>query len=580
MTNGYTNESDNKLILKNLEEAEAIFKELFEKRLDEVAKLDAKRIEISKAISNDKEFYAKDPNLLLIGLIENTYRESKGNFLLFLRSLRMKRAWIERLQGELPQDVLKQLQRTEAEFGNRDTFRILIQLYLHIIQNADKDYIVGFMRTEPHPLELRSAISYIKNKTLANRIREAISALTKEELDYLVKYHREITLWRSKEVVTEDIPFFVLRTRIFIEGGERGYLGLFSIFKDEKLRQKLVSSPAFLRLMRHKEQAAFLMKLRNDVMSYKTDPKWEKFLKFYDDVEKIADELRNKFGNPEVDYGLLGAIYSHLGKKEIASELFENKSKFRQFPQKWLEYFNNLLWLVNSKENKRKHVIEPFINEMDRIFGDRIHELIVMTLPEISQLKDALTPLIKLEKNSFDKIMEETADSRKNARKRLQKLREKFDDASDRCIDALTDFAEAKYRIVNVEIMQEILLRLKNAKTYAQNEGQFGRHSLQVIGDDLEKAVSNPIKGLTLLYNFDKASRATINVSYNLRSIGNIFTRKEILAKLEELNRYMETTSRTYHKLEGLINTNLQFLFEPKSEEQSKGEEYGKSRAA
>ena len=269
-----------------------------------------------------------------------------------------------------------------------------------------------------------------------------------------------------------------------------------------------------------------------------------------------------------------------MGKKEIASELLENKKKFRQFPQKWLEYFNNLLWLVNSKENKRKHVIAPFIIDMGRIFNARINELANMAKPEIAKLKEALTTLIKLEKNSFDSIMKEAANFRKSMKKRFEHLREKFDDASDRCIDALTDFAEAKYTIINQEITQEILSRLKSAKTFAQSEGQFGRHSLQVIGDDLEKAISNPIKALALSYDFDKASRATINVGYNLRSIGNIFTRKEILVKLEQLNGYMETTLRAYHKLEEFISTNLQFLFEPKLGEQSRGEEYDESRAA
>ena len=76
--------SDDELIVSNLKRVEAILEQVFGNRLSELAKIDARRITISKIISDDKEFLAKDPNIALIRFIRDNWESTNHNFLLFL----------------------------------------------------------------------------------------------------------------------------------------------------------------------------------------------------------------------------------------------------------------------------------------------------------------------------------------------------------------------------------------------------------------------------------------------------------------------------------------------------------------
>ncbi len=553
--------NDEELIVSNLKRVEAILEQVFGNRLSELAKIDARRITISKIISDDKEFLAKDPNIVLIRFIRDNWENTNHNFLLFLRSLRAKKNQIQLFEGELAANLLRELKRTETEFGNEDNFNKLIALYINITTYPEKDYIIGYLKTSPHSKELQNAINSIRNVAIGNHIRETIAALTNEELDYLIKYHNEISFWNNKEAITEDIQFFTAKISSFLYGRGEQYLGLFTYFKDEKLEQMIKSNPAYLQLTRYNLQLLYLRRLKEKIQTYQTGD-WTQFEEVYNNVKRIADKFVREFGNPK-----------------IASELFVEKKEIREYPERWLQDIDAKIAEISSVQYRKTNVIGPFIREIERIFNLRINELRSMAKPEVDELKDAIKSLINLEKNSAENIIKEATKFREKMRKKLGKLRKDFDAISNRCVDALHDFVEAKIRIIHKGVMPEILLRLKNAKALVKNEGQFVQHSMQVIGPDLERALIDPVRGIALLYDLDKAFRATAGASYNLRSMGNIFTRKDTLRKLDDLNKNLEVAEKAYSDLDRFILTELGFLVQNITNEEVRREDYGRTTA-
>ena len=142
---------DDGIILENMERASKIFDRIFRERIDRVATIDAKRMNVKDSLSDENKFLANDPNTQLIQLVATTYNvECKGDSILFMRSLRAKREWIrQKYQGELTEFVLRELGRTEREFGSQESFSILIQLYaLASRKEVDRDYVAGFIDSE------------------------------------------------------------------------------------------------------------------------------------------------------------------------------------------------------------------------------------------------------------------------------------------------------------------------------------------------------------------------------------------------------------------------------------------------
>ena len=549
--------SDDEVIIRNMGNISNIFDKIFGEKLSKIAQIDAKRIAVAKIISNDNLFLTRDPNAQLVLLVQNTYRESKGNSLLFLKSLRAKREWIKKFEGELSEYLLSQLERTEKEFGNEESFRILIELYLVVAGNADRDYVVGFIKTPPHQTELRNAVNRIKHLKIKKGIREIIAALTEEELTYLTRYLAEVASWHGREAITEDIEFFKRKANSFLYGQAEPYLGLLSYFKDEKLEQ-LKSNPAHLQLDRYNLMLLYLRRLRNKISAYKTGD-WTQFEEVYNNVKKIANTFIREFGN-----------------SEIGQELFEEKKEFREYPERWLYDMDREIAEISSPQYRKAKVIVPFIAEIERIFNLRINELRNTAKPEIAHLKEALKPLIKLEKNSSDNILKETSNFRRKMRERIKNLRNEFDALSNIAIDALYDFVNTKDRIVNQDIRQQVLFRLQNAQAFVRKEKQYIQNSLQTIGPDLEVTSNDPIRNIALLFSFDKAFRATAGTGYNLRSIGAIFTQRSIFRKINELNRSIETADRGYSKLNSFITEILGFLVQPSS--QVRREDYATTR--
>lgn len=554
--------SDEELIVSNLKRVEAIFEQVFGNRLYELAKIDARRITISKIISDDKGFLAKDPNMALIRLIRDNWESTNHNFLLFLRSLRAKKNQVQIFEGELAANLLHELKRTETEFGSEDNFNKLIALYINVMTYPEKDYIIGYLKTPPHPKELQNAINSIRNVAIGNSIRETIAALTNEELDYLIRYHNEISSWKNKEVITEDIQFFTAKINSFLYGREEQYSGLFTYFKDKKLEQMIISNPAYLQLTRYNLMILYLRrKIRDKIATYTTGD-WTQFEEVYNNLKKIADKFVTLFGNTDVP-----------------AELFQEKKEFREYPERWLLDIDKKSAEINSAQYRKTNVIVPFIREMEGIFNLRINELRSISKPDVDKLKDAIKPLIKLEKNSAENIIKKAVKFREKMRKKLERLRKDFDTINNRCVDALHEFIEAKVRVINKEVKPEILLRLKNAKAFIKNERQFVQHSMQVIGQDLERALIDPVRGIALLYDLDKASRAAAGASYQLHSMGEIFTRKDILRKLNDLNKNLDVAEKVYRDLDRFILTELGFLVQNTSNEEVRREDYGRTTA-
>ena len=552
---------DDKIVVSNMRWATAILDQIFDRSIPVLHLIDARRIAISKVINNDNVFLAGGPNFVVIRLIGDTYRENKGNILLFLRNLRLKRKWIERFKGELLDYTLNQLARTETEFGSQETFKILLYIYAEIIKNTNKDNIVGFIKTPPHSAELRNALNSIRNPKIADNIRRTIFVLTNEESNYLIKYHEEISSWKSKESFTEDIPFFTHKTNSFLYGGDERYLGLLSYFRDGELEKKLKSNPAYLQLMKYYLQLLYLRRIRAKIQTYKTG-NWDQFEEIYNNIKKIANTFVKEFGN-----------------KDIASELFEEKAEFREYPERWLYDVDKKIAEISSVQYRRTKVVFPFIMEMEIIFNLRINELTSMAKPGINELKDAIKPLIKSEKNSAESILKEASKFRKSMKSRMKNLRKEFDALSNRCIDALSDFTKAKERF-NQNITKKMLLLAENALINIRKERPYIQNSLETIGTDLEVTSIDPIRDIALLFDFSRASIQGVGASYNLRSIGRLFIDKNVLDQINELKRYVDRAETEYHELNLFIEKNLGFLVQQSKNQQYKGDDYGRSKSA
>lgn len=546
------NEKD--AIVRNLAVIESTFTQVFGDRLSEIAKVDAKRIAISKFIVNE-EFLAKDPSLALVRFIRETWERTNHNFLFFLRALRARSAQIQTIESELSTRISAELKRTEKEFkfDNEDNFNKyfngLIDLYINLITYPEKNYIVGFIKTPPHRAELQNAIDNIKNGKVAKSIRGIVIALTNEEIDYLTKYLNEVISWNDKEVITEDIQFFTAKINSFLYGGGDQYFGLFTYFKDEKLEQTLKLNPAYLQLIKYNLQLLYLRRLRDKISTYRSGD-WKQFEEVYNNIKKIANIFTREFGNTE-----------------IASELFAEKKEVREYPERWLSDIDNKIAQISSVQYRKTKVIIPFIKEMEKNFNLRIGELRGMTKPEIAHLKDALKPLIKLERNTAENVMKEINGFKKGLKKISEKLRKDFDEMSNRCIDALQKFTEEKVRLIHGEIIPEILESLKKAMTLTKDEGQFIQHILQTMGNSLESDATNPEDGIKLLFVLNKAHRATIGINHNLLSIGSFFTRKDILRKINQLNKDFENVEKAYQELDNFILTKLGLFAKPTAEQ-------------
>ncbi|MBI2654050.1 hypothetical protein HYX02_04530 [Candidatus Woesearchaeota archaeon] len=552
-------------IIKNLEYVANAFEEIFGKRLLFIAQVDARRKAVSDIINNDAIFMEKDPNFVLIRMIEETNRQSQ-NFLTFLRNLRAKRAQIQQLESELSTFVLEQLQRTEEGFGGEDSFDIFWRLYGVIAKNPDKNYIEGFLITPPHPFEFQKALSKLKGGKFARELRKLIEGLTNQESLYLTRYLAEVSNWHNREINTEEVPFFVSKTNSFLYGGGM-YLGIYSYFKDKALLSYILKSHAILHLMRYQQELALLEKLKEDVISYHTDADWAKstsrFMQFYNRINKIADTFASRFGNPAT-----------------AAKFLENKERFGEWPEKWLEFIESELSEISAPNYRRTQIIQPFVLELERIFGLRLSELRATKKPRLEELKTKLEELIRArtesENVSARSITQASENFKKEFGKRSRNLRRKFEILSNNCIDKMMDFVNAKYNLIERRIRLEIYRRLRNAHAAVKSEKKFVQHSLNTIGQDFEGNLLNPNRFIALLYDFHKLAIITSIASESLRSIGVVLSRRDVLRRIGTLNNYLLAAEKAYTQMDNFILTELGFLVE-NQEPNVRREEYGRA---
>ena len=563
---GITDDDD--IIVENMERASRIFDRIFRERMDKVADVDAKRMQVKDGLSDENKFLAMNPNTQLIQLIIDTYNvECKNNLILFMRSLRAKRNGIrQRFNGELAEFVLRELERTEREFGPEGSFEILLNLYLKITKNPDRNFVIGLLTTPPGSDKLRDSINRLKNAKVKSRIIKAIAGLANDELKYLIIDFNQIKGWENKESVQEDVPFFDGEINSMIDGG-RGYKGIRTDLNDEALALRIRSNPFYLQINGYRRFLFYLVSIRNILIKNPNDP-FEGFNEVWNKIEEHANRLKRFFGATETV------------ASEIADYLLELKKSGRQFPQELLNKFNEWITNLSDRRYRQSYIVMPFIKAMEGIFSARIRELGAQEKSEVSDLKDALQPIIKSEKYSADNILEKSTRAKKRMRKRIESLRFEFEYLSDNYIDSLLEFIEAKTRIVHQDLRREILVRLINGQYFSRDVKKYVSSTTQVMGSDLETSVMNPIKGAALLFALDKASRVAEGVSHNLRSIGKLFSKKTIKKKIDELNQYMENCEKDSEVLIKFIEANLGFLLPVKGEQENRRDENGRRYAA
>jgi len=510
--------------------------DIFDNRLVLISNMDKKRIEIEDALIKNK-YVLQDSNSKLMRFIARVYNENKGDFLLFLRSLRTKMPWIQSFRNESSDTILKQLGRTQVEFGDEKHFSILIDLYNLIIKAklkgekekpVDTGFLIGFIKTEANRNAIDAAIGEIRNRKVEEQIRKAIHNLTNEELGYLLRYTSEVQSWNSKEAIKEEIQFFISRTLLFLNGQK----GLVSYFKDERLEKMMRTNAIFLQLMNYNRQILYLEQLRAKIFSYQTG-EWNQFEEVYKNIEKIAMVLINKFGNTG-----------------LASYLVKEKKTIGEYPERWFLDLTQKINEMRSPEYRRRIIVQ-FAREIEKIFILRMEELRKSQEPQISDLLNALNPLIKLEKNAAGKILDEIMDIKKKNESRLKELRNEFEILSDKCSDGLYSFIVEKNRLIDKDITDRIRNLLNNALSNSRKEQKILDFAAKTSGSNLT------FSSVWLLVAFDKLAKATEAISKNEQELLVMFTREDVINKIEQLSAKMRDVEMAYNILNNFITSRL-----------------------
>ena len=347
--------SKDEAMVEAIKQVSDVLDQIFDKRIENVAKIDAKRLQAQEMLK-DYNFSAGNPNFRLVLLIQNIWRLSNGNPILFMRNLRAQRRFIRGYQGELAEAILKQSETTEREFGPEDRFNILISVDAVITQKGtDETYVTGFLKTPPHTSEIYQATEQIRNGKIKSRIRKAVDILTGQEVEYLTRYLAEVESWRS-EAINIDIRSCQAAANSFFFGREEPYLGLISRFNDESVEKFSNSNRAYLQLSRFDQQLEYLDGLLREIESNKNGD-WSDFENFYRNAKKIAKKV----------------IAKRFGNNELAVWMLQERKKMREFRQRWIQDMKEQIARLVAE--RRTKVILPFIHHMEIFFRSRIAEL-------------------------------------------------------------------------------------------------------------------------------------------------------------------------------------------------------------
>ncbi|MAG91225.1 hypothetical protein CMO83_00950 [Candidatus Woesearchaeota archaeon] len=529
----------NKDIEKDIERVLQSFEQLLGTRSEALKRRDSRRIETAKALQDESTFMARNPNLALVGFIQNTLRISNRSPVVFLRNLRTQVPVIRRYPGELCTYILNELAAAEAQLGETD-FGALAKLHSEIESGKSEEHIVGLLKTPPGSIQLDKEIAGIRDRKVRNKIRAVRAALTDDEVTYLERYQKQVRSWQQRGISPQDA---IRETKVFLNGGVPGYLGLLSHFHDEELEERLKSNPAFLALFRHESMPIYLTRLRDKVATYEREGGWEDFDDYYRNIPRISKVFIEEFGNTK-----------------IADLLKWEKKRIRENPKAWVEFLDKEIREVTAPGYLAEHVIGPYIFALYSIFGQRIAELKARKKPELADLKDALDSFFGFYKKLARKIIKKAASMRRDARSELKKLRKAYDILNNRCTDALFNFSMAQIKILHQDLKNEMLRRARNARDFARVTQKYIEKFKQIMGSDVAAASVSPYRGAALLFSAERSYWVAQGITANLRSIRSLFSWDKMSKKIDELNTYLVIAEKRFDELDKFIKENLQFL--------------------
>ncbi len=564
-----------KKIAENLMHLSEDLEKTFGSLLNKIYMIDEKRKIIENDINDDNTFLSRHPDIQLILFIQDVYRKSFRDPILFLRNMRTQKEQIrQNFQGELAEFVLRQLERTERKFGPEERIGILFQLWGEVdSKEVTKDRVVGFIKTPPHQQDIRTAINGMTNSKTANRIRTAITNLTNEEMEYLIRYHGEVKSWENSEFMTKNIEFFQIAANNILYSMSAQHPGLVSIFTDEKLKKMLAASHAFLLLTRYNLMLLYLKNLKDSI---------EKNLEVGFEVvkarnaQKIYDTLVNQFGNAE-------AASDFFREIQFKKKFLRRGKAERQYPAELLKFFEQTIAKVSLIQYQRTKVIEPFMMEMDRILNIRISQLSGGITGPVENLKYALMPLIKSEMSSATRILAQAVRIKERIKRKIDYLRIEFEYLSDRCIDALYEIIEAKSRIFDLGLHKQILPHAKKALESSTQASKFGNYALRIanVGNaDLEVDLLEPSTRDAMFFAESQEYRGSMASTYELLSVAQLLTKSDTKSLIINFNVVIKVAEERYDELNMFIEKNLKFLLIKQSFEQTRRKQNGGPRAA
>ena len=226
--NGFLRRKDkDEAMVESMRRLQGILDEIFGKRVAEVAKIDAKRMQAAVGLKDENILLQSNPDFQQLSFIQDIYRKSFRNPILFLRNLRAQREDIGKFQGELAEFVLHELERIERQFGSWERTAILLQLWAIVdSQDSSKEKVIGFIKTPPHQQTIGAAINGVPKSGIANKVRMAISGLVNEELEWIINYHEEVKSWEGSAFITKDVEFFQIESNNIVYGMSAQHPGL------------------------------------------------------------------------------------------------------------------------------------------------------------------------------------------------------------------------------------------------------------------------------------------------------------------------------------------------------------------
>ena len=303
-------------------------------------------------LSNKGQIRKLDPRLKLIDVLYGIYRSLKNNPKLFIAQLKWFQPQIELYNNKKLSEAIEHMDVNEGEIP------LLEELIGHLAHQPQQ-VIQHFLQEHRRYYEQRFAQAG-DTDTVKHLMRLWV-IISGEEMRYLHEYRNEIVKWPewAKNV---PLDYFNRHIRLYLEGGEEHlgremrYMGLYTDFHDETIKEAVLKSNELRKIINHKKLVQFL-EARFEEINVGLKEKWQGFYSFWDNIKPNAKHLEE------------------LGYANIKNWMLKGKAKYSESPLVWEKEIRKIHDKINSTPYITEKVIKPASDFLKRLFENRMDEL-------------------------------------------------------------------------------------------------------------------------------------------------------------------------------------------------------------